>query len=448
MRRWLCVAVVLAAVVVGCGRDESKGTTGVVVDGDGAFDDIKALVYLLDQPDVEVLAVTVSGTGIAHCPSAAENTAAMLERIGVSGVPVACGRTTPLEGSNSAPEAWRNAVDTLGGVDLPAPPDLGDVTAVEMLTDTISGADSVVLVALGPFTNIAEAFEADPSLVEHIEMIYAMGGAVDVGGNVLYANPAAEFNIWADPHAAAVVFDSDVPISLIPLDATNALPVTPFLYEAVAAHRAASPVAEFVADYLDATPLYGGLYHWDELAAVAATDESVVTFEDRSLEIVESGGPLAGATVESATGRSVRVAVAADRQRFADRFYRAIIGTSDPGVPEWEPDATVTWDGATCRYAGPDPLPSSMWIRIDNESTEMVGLLTGRYAPGTTSEDWSAYVASGATDPPEWWQPNVQIPVPGGAHEVWPITAGSGVTAICYVDETRSWELAGPRLSG
>jgi pyrimidine-specific ribonucleoside hydrolase len=448
MRRWFGGIVVLAALVVACGCDESSGRMQVVVDGDGAIDDIKALVYLLEQPDVEVLAVTVSGTGIAHCPVAAENMAAMLQRIGVSGIPVACGRPTPLEGSNAAPEAWRNAADTLGGVDLPTSPDLGDATAVGTLTDTISGADSVVLVALGPLTNVAEAFEADPSLVDGIEMMYVMGGAVDAGGNVLYANPAAEFNIWADPHAAAVVFDTDVPITLIPLDATNTLPVTPYLYEAVAAHRHASPVAEFMADYLDVSPLFGGMYHWDELAAVTATDESVVTLENRRLEIVESGGVAAGATVESPTGRSVLVAVDADRARFEDHFYRAIIGTADPGVGEWAPDATVTWDGTTCRYAGPDPMPLSMWIRFDNESSDLVALLTGRYAEGTTSEDWDAYVASGATDPPGWWQQKLQLPVPAGGHEVWPITAGEGVTAVCYVDETRYWELAGPRLSG
>ena len=444
--RWVLVTAMLAALAASCG-DDASGSTKVVVDGDGAIDDIKALVYLVEQPAVEILAVTVSGTGIAHCPVAAENISALLARIDAPGIPVACGRTTPLAGANTAPEVWRNAADTLGGVDLPEAPDLGDTSASELLVRTLGEADDVVVVATGPLTNIAQAFDRDPTVVDHIEMMYLMGGAVDVGGNVLYGNPDAEFNIWADPHAAAMVFATDVPITLIPLDATNALPVTPYLYEVVDAHRESSPVAEFMAEYLDVTPLYGGMYHWDELAAVAAIDESVVATEERLLEVVEAGGASAGATVVSDGGRPVRVAVDADRQRFEDSFYAAILGTSDTGIGAWEPDATLSWDGSICVYQGPDPLPESMWIRIDNDSQDMIVWLLGSYAPGTTSDDWEAYLASGETNPPDWWRELGQTPVPAGAHDVWKVTAGPETTALCYVDETRFWEAAGPRIS-
>jgi len=443
---WCGVAALLATLAAGCG-DDASGSTQVVVDGDAAIDDIKALVYLLEQPDVEILAITVSGTGIAHCPVAAENISATLARIDAPDIPVACGRNTPLGGANEAPEAFRNAADTLGGVDLPEAPDPADTSAPDLLIETLAEADDIVVVATGPLTNIAEAFRSDPTLVDHIETMYLMGGAVDVGGNVLYGNPDAEFNIWADPRAAAEVFETDVPITLIPLDATNALPLTPYHYEAVEAHRTASPSAEFLAEYLDVTPLYGGMYHWDELAAVAATDESVVAIEERLLEVVEAGGPSAGATVVSDGGRLVRVAVDTDRQRFEDAFYAAILGTSETGIAEWEADAVLSWDGATCVYEGPDPLPESMWIRIDNDGDDMIAWLLGSYAPGTTSDDWEAYVASGETDPPDWWSELGQVLVPDGARDVWKVTAGSEVTALCYVDETRFWEVAGPRIS-
>ncbi len=442
--RWLAAALLFGALVGACG---DSGPIQVVVDGDGAIDDVKAALYLLEDPDVEVLAITVSGTGVAHCPVAAENIAAMLTRIDAPDIPVACGRTTPLEGSNEAPQAFRNAADTLGGVELPEPPDLAEISAVELLVETLADAEDVVLVAVGPLTNIAEALEEDPTLVDHIEMMYLMGGAVDAGGNVP-DNLDAEFNIWADPRAAAMVFASEIPITMIPLDATNHLPVTPHLYEAVAAHHDASPVADFMAEYLDVTPLYGGMYHWDELAAVVATDESVVTIEERLLEVVEAGGPAAGATVESATGRSVRLAVDADPQLFEDAFYEAILGTSDTGVAEWVPDATLSWDGTTCVYDGPDPLPASMWVRIDNDGGDTIAWLLGTYAPGTTTDDWDAYVASGETDPPDWWSQRDQFVVTAGAHDVWAVTGGSDVTAVCYVDEARFWETAGPRLSG
>lgn len=446
MRGWLPAGLLVAALTGGCGNGGS-GVTQVVIDNDGAFDDIKAIVYLIEQPDVEVLAITVSGTGIAHCPVAAQNIAAMLERIGSPDIPVACGRGTPLRGENQAPEPWRTAADTLGGVDLPEPPDPGDITATELLTDTIADADDVVLVVLGPLTNVAEAFDADPGLVDRVDMMYLMGGAVEAGGNVFYANPRAEFNIWADSLAAEMVFKTDVPITMIPLDATNAVPVTPYLYDVFAAHRDTSPTTEFVADYLDATPLLGGVYHWDELTAVIATDESVATIEEQLLVVVAAGGPSSGATVPSDSGRTVRVAVDADRGEFEAAFYSALLGTDDIGVPAWEPDAILSWDGSNCSYEGPDPLPSSMWLRIDNESTDLVAWLVGTYDPGTTAAESEAYRASGSTDPPAWWTYQGQITVPAGAHDVWPVEAGADATALCYADPNNFWEVAGRRLS-
>jgi inosine-uridine nucleoside N-ribohydrolase len=447
MRRWIVAGVLALALGSACGTSEA-GVTHVVIDNDGAFDDIKAIVYLLERPDVEVLAITVSGTGIARCPAAAENIAAMLDRIGSPGIPVACGRDTPLRGSNQAPEAWRNAADTLGGVDLPEPPDLGDTTAPELLAETIAANDEVVLVALGPLTNVAEAFDDDPELVDRVEMMYLMGGAIEAGGNVFDANTRAEFNIWADSLAAEMVFKTDVPITMVPLDATNAVPVTPYLYDVVVAHRDTSPVTEFMAEYLDATPLLGGMYHWDELAAVVATDESVVTVEEQQLVVVAAGGASSGAIVPSDSGRPVRVATDADSGKFEDAFYGSVLGTDDTGVAAWEPDATLSWDGSDCVYVGPDPLPASMWIRIDNEGPELIAWVLGTYDPDATGEDWDAYVASGSVDPPEWWTDLGQAAVPAGAHDVWPVEAGPGTTALCYADPVNFWEVAGQRLSG
>lgn len=445
---WIALSAMLVVWWAGACTDDRNDTTAVVIDSDGAFDDLKAIMFLLERPDVDILALTMSGTGVAHCPDGAENISAALERVGAPDIPVACGRTTPLVGDNEAPALWRSAADSLGGIELPEPRPLSELRAPDLLANTVTSSKrSVVLVALGPLTNIAEAIETDPAFLDNVERVYLMGGAVDVGGNVMYANTEAEFNIWADPHAAAVLFDTDVPITLVPLDATNAVPVTPYMYEALVAHRDASPVAGFVADYLEAAPLFGGLYQWDELAAVVAVDPSVATFEDRDLAIVEEGGAAAGATIESAQGRPVRVAVDADRNAFEEVFYQAVIGTSDPGVTEWSPDLTVTWDGNTCDYEGPDPLPEVATVLIENESQDLVALLTGRYAPGTTVEDWDLFLASGSGEQPSWWSPQDQVVVPPGARDVWALDGGPDVTAVCIVESAGPWELAGPSLA-
>lgn len=446
--RALLVIALLATAAPSCGSTESdSGSTLVVVDSDGAFDDIKAILFLLRQPDVEIVALTLSGTGIAHCPAAAENVAALLARIDAPEIPVACGRSTPLAGDNQAPQVWRDSADTLGNVALPPPRPLAGVSAPELLIDVIGSASrDVTLVALGPLTNVAEALRQDSGLLDKVEMMYLMGGAVEAGGNVLYGNAAAEFNIWADPVAAVEVLATDVPITLVPLDATNDLPVTPYLYDAVDAHRDASLISAFMADYLDVSPLLGGIYHWDELAAVAATDESVVTIEDRLISITTGPEGEEGVTQVDPGGRPVRVAVAADRGRFEAHFYKAIVDAADPGVPAWAPDAVVSWDGADCSYTGPDPLPDEFYLQIDNESDRFVAFLTGAYDAGTTAADFFAALEDPSGAVPDWWLSGTEIFSPAGAHDVYPVRGGEGLTALCWAGPAEIWELAGVRL--
>jgi len=450
-RGLIAVAVALALVGGGCGGDDAVDVPGadsatpVVVDSDGAFDDLKAIAYLLQRPDVDVRALTFSGTGIAHCPAAAENASAVLERIGAPDIPVACGRGEPLSGDNAALDAWRTAADTLGGVELPEPRPLADTDAPGLLAETVTGSDDeVVLVALGPLTNVAEALADDPSVAEGIRMVYLMGGAVDAGGNVLYANPDAEFNIWADPEAAAALFAADVPLTLVPLDATNAVPVTPYYYDAVAAHRDDSAVSAFLGDYLEATPLREALYQWDELAAVIATDESVATFEDRTLAVVTEGGTDAGATVEDPAGRPVRVAVAADREAFEARFYQAVLGEPEPDVSAWEPDAAVSSDGAGCTYDGLDPLPPDALLQIRNDGTDVMAVASGTVAEGTTAADVADFDTSGSTGVPLWWRAGATILVPVGARDVWPVAGRPDLTILCQTADGEVTHLAGP----
>ena len=95
--------IAISLVISSLGACGDGDTMKVIIDSDGAFDDMKAILYLLQQPDVEIGAITFSGTGIAHCPAAAENASALLERIDGPDIPIACGRSTPIEGSNSRP---------------------------------------------------------------------------------------------------------------------------------------------------------------------------------------------------------------------------------------------------------------------------------------------------------------------------------------------------------
>jgi len=176
---------------------------------------------------------------------------------------------------------------------------------------------------------VAEALQAAPALKDNIEMIYVMGGAVDVPGNVGLSgagidNQAAEWNIYVDPHAANIVLQSDASLTLVPLDATNHAPVTMDFYNRLKADHA-SPVATFVFDALTQNLAFiqsGGYYFWDPLAAAILADESLATFETKTLSIVEDEGPESGRTQVAANGASVRLArfASADAERLAQVF--------------------------------------------------------------------------------------------------------------------------------
>ena len=144
-------------------------------------------------------------------------------------VPVSCGAEAPLVGDNAPPAEWLTTIETVEALGLPEGGEPVAQDAVALFTSTIQDSpEPVTVLALGPLTNVGAALEATPELAENIEMIYVMGGAVDVdGSSVSEENTVAEWNIYCDPHAARLVFESGAPITLVPLDATNEVPVTP-----------------------------------------------------------------------------------------------------------------------------------------------------------------------------------------------------------------------------
>ena len=249
-------------------------------------------------------------------------------------IPVACGRQLPLDGDHAFPTEWRERVDDLLGLTLPENSrEASGESAVELLARIIQGApEKVHLIVLGPLTNVGEVLEAEPGLVMNLEMITVMGGAVEVAGNVgpssNIENEVAEWNIYVDPRAAAQVFGSGAPVTLVPLDATNYVPLTIEFYRRLESDRTTS-VAEFVYRVLAAQEenvRSGRYYFWDPLAAAIATEEGLGTFQEMSLVVVEAEGAESGRTLESERGFSIQVAMTADRERFEALFLDAVNG--------------------------------------------------------------------------------------------------------------------------
>ncbi|MFN8374180.1 MAG: nucleoside hydrolase [Anaerolineae bacterium] len=301
-----------------------------IIDTDMAGDDWMGILYLLQRTDIEVLAITVTGTGEAHCDPGVQNAMNLLLLAGYPDVPVACGSETPLQGDHVFPTEWRDSVDAMAGIELEANTNPhSELSAVELLSEQLTAADvPVTLVTLGPLTNVAQAFQAEPTLIDHLERIYIMGGAVTVPGNLYTDNTTAEWNIYVDPLAASLVFESGAPLTLVGLDATNQTPMTMDFYNRIAEDRT-TPAAEFVYQTMTANLdgiRAGWMSFWDPLAAAAASDPSIITLEAHSLIVVTEEGAESGRTMSDASGSPVDVAVGADAPAFESLFLDVLNG--------------------------------------------------------------------------------------------------------------------------
>ncbi|MBL8837627.1 MAG: nucleoside hydrolase, partial [Alphaproteobacteria bacterium] len=188
-----------------------------IIDCDPGNDDAIALLLALASPEIAVAAITVvaGNVGLDHT---SRNARAVAELAGHP-VPVHDGAVKPL--LRPAPDASHIHGDTgLKGATLPPPsraPAPG--SAADHLRAVLRAAPrrSVTICALGPLTNLALALAIEPGIADGIARIVLMGGAIGLGNTT----PAAEFNILADPHAAAIVFAAGAPIVMVPIDLTH-----------------------------------------------------------------------------------------------------------------------------------------------------------------------------------------------------------------------------------
>ena len=316
-------------------RPAASETIPVVLDYSPTVSDVGALLYLAQHPRVELLGVTIAGTGESHCDAAVKNTTALLALTEQSDVPVACGPTEPIGAGATWPAAWRDDADALGGLELLDSEGTGDARdAVELLVDLVESSETAVtIVALAPLTNLAAAFEQEPEIVSSIERVYTMGGAFDVAGNA--PNGTAEWNFAVDPAAVSVVLDSGAPVTMVPLDATDDVPVTREFFDLLETQQDTA-AATAIYDLMNATkPFDNGFFFWDEFTAALVFDD-LSSISDMNVSVVTTGNN-AGRTERDEDGAPVRVAVAGDRPRFERAFLGTLTGTA-PGSVELEPD--------------------------------------------------------------------------------------------------------------
>lgn len=313
---------------MGCFLCMSK--TRIIFDGDPGIDDALALLYILKSNDAELMGITTVGGNIG-LDKTTKNSLRILEITDNTHIPVARGIGKPLLRSNMS-EGEVHGKDGLGNTNLPEPRihEIED-HAVDFIIKTVMGnPNEITLVAVGPLTNIAVAVVKEPRLKDFVKGVVIMGGAVSTFGNI---TPESEFNIYTDPEAARIVFESGLPITLVGLDVTMRTLLTPDHLSDIM--KVSTPVTLFVKNiithymrfYQEVVGVDGCGMH-DPLAAAVAIDRSLVKTRRLFVTVETRGEFTTGETVADLRGSkeggvkppNMDVCMEVDSERFMSDF--------------------------------------------------------------------------------------------------------------------------------
>src|ERR1700733_4807250 len=270
----------------------------IIIDTDPGIDDAMAIFLALRSPELKVEAITPVA-GNVPLELTLPNALRLVEIAGRTDVPVAAGASHPLL-RRLATAGHVHGVNGLAGVDFPEPK-IKPVreTAPEIIRRIVrESPGEITVVAVGPLTNIALVLGADPELASMIPVIAIMGGSLS-GGNM---TPAAEFNLYVDPEAARIVFDANIPLTMVGLDVTRKCLVSEQHIKRLEA--ANNPVSQAAGKILRAT--YERMRHGgevtdialhDALAVASLIDHDVITRKDYYVEVETVGEWTAGQTI-------------------------------------------------------------------------------------------------------------------------------------------------------
>jgi inosine-uridine nucleoside N-ribohydrolase len=283
------------------------------------------------HPDIELVAITTVA-GNQSVEKTTLNALKVCSLAGIRDVPVAMGMERPLV------RPVKHAADIHGesGLDGPHMPEpdveLAAQHGVDLLIDLLLNSDGdITIVPTGPLTNIAAAMRREPAILPRIQAISLMGGAIGLGNTT----PAAEFNIYTDPEAAAVVFACGRPITMCPLEVTHqALATEEVLGRLRGANR---PVATFAAELLDFfADRYRNVFGFpaapvhDPCAVAAVIDPGILRAHNMHVEIETTGEWTSGRTVcdvYDTLGKepNARVGYGLEVERFWDMVVETIL---------------------------------------------------------------------------------------------------------------------------
>jgi len=303
------------------------------IDTDTASDDVVALIIALKHPDVEVVGMSIVA-GNVPLDMAVQNALITVERCGAR-TPVHAGAARPLSRPLESAQ-YVHGNDGMGdiGLDLHGrvPASRDGIGAMVEAFRTNPG--QLELVTLGPLTNVAVAVRSEANFVSWVKRCVCMAGTGVLPGNV---TPLSEFNVWADPEAAHIVYNSGLHIEMVGWDVSwqDAVIMDDFAAEL----RALSPLGEFAIDiqrhvreFCHSVTKINGFDFPDPIAMCVAIDDSIVSKEEtRYVDVVLSENDARGQTMVDWLGvtrkpANTRVVLRADQARFKDMLRAALRG--------------------------------------------------------------------------------------------------------------------------
>jgi inosine-uridine nucleoside N-ribohydrolase len=280
------------------GEARDRGTFRVIIDTDPGVDDALALLLAMRAPELKIEAITAVA-GNVPLELTLPNALRMVEIAGRTDISVAAGAKQPLL-RRLVTATYAHGENGLGGAVFPEPTLKPVAEPAGLFIGQIirKYPEEISLITIGPLTNVATALNNDPELASMIRRVVMMGGSLS-GGNI---TPAAEFNIYVDPEAARIVFQSGIPITMVGLDVTRKTSLTEDHVRMLEAEQnpvsqAAAKIARSAITHTREQGFLIGPNMHDSLAVAAFLDSSILKWKEYYVDVETTGELTAGETL-------------------------------------------------------------------------------------------------------------------------------------------------------
>lgn len=305
----------------------NKDLQKIIIDTDAGHDDVLAMMLLIKSRKVDVFGITTVA-GNSTIENTTRNTAFTLDLLGKRDIPIYSGYARPLK--RKLITAVVHGKSGLDGVDTSKTEfNLTRDAHLRVIELVRSNPHKITILTLGPLTNIARAFTADPRLPLLIKEIVIMGGAIDVCGN---KNRVAEFNMFVDPEAANIVFRAGVPKVLVPLDPCNEIVLFESDFEKLKGSFLYQPLKNMMKPFIEGLERKEGVKGalvYDAIAAYYLINPGVFKLEPMDIVIETKGEHTFGMTVvEKRASKkkifNIKVVTKVERKKFVEDLFKTL----------------------------------------------------------------------------------------------------------------------------